>query len=271
MLTLEDAQRRLLDHASRPPAETVSLEEAAGRVLAEPRIIAAVDVPPFANSAMDGFALRASDAPGELPLVGEVAAGAAELPAVPAGAAVRILTGAPLPPGGGAGGAIEDAEDRGASVRITHAVHRGAHVRAAGHDTRKGDEVCVQGILTPAKVAVLASLGLGSVGVVRRPRVAILSTGDELAAPGERLRPGQIHDANGPALAAAVREAGGEPIILERQPDADDAIERTLSDAAGRADLVVTSGGVSVGQHDYVRAVLERTGSLDFWRIAVQP
>ena len=271
MLTLEDAQARLLSRAGRPAAEAVPLDDAFGRVLADPRITAAVDVPPFANSAMDGFALRAADAPGELPVVGEVAAGAAELPSVPAGAAARIMTGAPLPAGVDTVVPIEEAEDRGDSVLIAGSVSSGAHVRAVGHDTRAGEEVCLPGVLTSAKIAVLASLGLGRVSVLRRPSVAILSTGDELVAPGERLRPGQIHDANGPALAAAVREAGGEPLILERQPDTESGIERALADAAARADLIVTSGGVSVGRHDVVRAVLERSGGLDFWRIAVQP
>ena len=127
------------------------------------------------------------------------------------------------------------------------------------------------GPLSPAKLAVLASLGLGTVEVRRRPIVAILSTGDELVAPGDALRPGQIHDANGPALAAAVTEAGGEPLPLPRVGDDPEAIERVLRGGAASADLVVTSGGVSVGRHDHVRAVLERHGSLDFWRIAVQP
>jgi molybdopterin molybdotransferase len=145
------------------------------------------------------------------------------------------------------------------------------HVRAAAHDTRAGDEICLRGTLAAAKIAVLASLGIGSVAVRRRPVVAILSTGDELVGPGEALGPGQIHDANTVALAAAVTEAGGEPLILPRERDEVWPIERALMDAARRADMIVTSGGVSVGRHDYVRAVLERHGSLDFWRIAVQP
>jgi molybdopterin molybdotransferase len=131
--------------------------------------------------------------------------------------------------------------------------------------------VSLPGVLTPSAIAVIASIGVGSVEVRRRPIVAIISTGDELQEPGERLAPGEIYDANTPAQAAAVTEVGADPLVFERQADDRDAIERTLRDAAQRADLVVTSGGVSVGRHDYVRAVLTERGALDFWRIAVQP
>ena len=271
MLTLEEASRRLLAHAHPAATETVPLGDAVGRVLADPKVIAAVDVPAFANSAMDGYALRAADTPGRLRVTGEVVAGAAELPGVGPGTAVAIMTGAPLPPGADAVVPIEDAEEADGAVSIAVSVMRAAHVRAAGHDTRAGDDVCLPGALGPAKLAVLASLGIGSVVVRRRPAVAILSTGNELVGPGEVLGPGQIHDANGIALAAAVAEAGGQPLLLPRQRDEEGPIERALMDAARQADLVVTSGGVSVGRHDYVRAVLERSGSLDFWRIAVQP
>ena len=271
MLTLEEAYRRLLAHAHVTGTETISLTDAVGRVLADPKVIAAVDVPPFANSAMDGFAVRAADTPGSLRVIGEIAAGAGELPTVEPGTAVGIMTGAPLPPGADAVVPIEDVTEAGGSVSIPAAVRSANHVRAAAHDTRAGDEICLPGALTPAKIAVLASLGIGDVTVRRRPVVAILSTGNELIGPGEPLGPGQIHDANGVALAAAVTEAGGEPLILPRQLDEEGSIESALMDAARRADLVVTSGGVSVGRHDYVRAVLERHGSLDFWRIAVQP
>ena len=271
MLTLEEAHRRLLAHAHLAGTETISLADAFGRVLAEPRVLAAVDVPPFANSAMDGFAVRASDTPGSLRVIGEVAAGAADLPIVEPGMAVGIMTGAPLPPGADAVVPIEDVEEADGSVSILEAVLSANHVRSEAHDTRAGDEICLPGALTPAKIAVLASLGIGEVTVRRRPVVAILSTGNELIGPGEPLGPGQIHDANGVALAAAVTEARGEPLILPRQLDEELPIEEALIDAARRADLVVTSGGVSVGRHDYVRAVLEGNGSLDFWRIAVQP
>jgi molybdopterin molybdotransferase len=272
MLTLDEAYRRLLARARPAGTETVPLADAVGRVLAEPKVVAAVDVPPFANSAMDGYAVRAADLPGRLRLVGEIAAGAATtLPSLEAGTAVRIMTGAPLPPGADAVVPLEEAEEADGTVSISEGVLSAAYVRAAAHDTRSGDQICLPGALSPAKIAVLASLGIGTVTVRRRPLVAILSTGNELVGPGEPLGPGQIHDANGVALAAAVADAGGEPLILPREPDEEWPIERALMNAASRADLVVTSGGVSVGRLDYVRTVLERHGSLDFWRIAVQP
>jgi molybdopterin molybdotransferase len=271
MLTLDEAYRRLLGRSRLAGTETVPLADAVGRVLAEPKVIAAVDVPPFANSAMDGYAVRAADTPGRLRLAGEIAAGATSLPSVEVGTAVRIMTGAPLPSGADAVVPIEDADENDGVVSISDGVLSAAYVRAAAHDTRAGDEICLPGALSPAGIGLLASLGLGEVVVRRRPVVAILSTGSELVAPGEALGPGQIHDANGVALAAAVTEAGGEPLILPRQLDYELAIERALMDAAARADLVVASGGVSVGRLDYVRIVLERRGSLDFWRIAVQP
>ncbi len=270
MLTLDEAQARLLARARPTGAETVPLADAVGRVLAEPRIRAAIDVPPFTNSAMDGYALRAADAPGELRVIGEVAAGAAELPQVGEGTAVRIMTGAPVPPGADTVVPIEDVTETDATV-VVPAVPIGANVRAAAHDTRTGDVIELAGPLTPPMIAVLASVGIGEVEVRRRPRVAILSTGDELVGVGELLGPHQIHDANGVALAAAVTDAGGEPIILPRAGDDAAAIERTLVEAASLADLLVTSAGVSVGRHDHVRTVLTERGSLDFWRIAIQP
>ena len=271
MLTLDEAQRRLLERAKPSDGETIGLADAVGRVLVEPRVVARVDVPPFANSAMDGFAIRAADAPGPLRLVGEVAAGAAALPDVTAGTTVRIMTGAPMPPGADSVVPLEEAAEGAGGVTLPRSVRSGAHVRDMAHDTRAGDEICLPGALTPAGIAVLASIGIGSVEVRRRPVVAVLSTGDELTGPGEELRPGQIHDANTPALVAAVVEAGGQALALPRAGDDRAAIERALADAAGRADLVVTSGGVSVGRHDHVREVLEERGELGFWRVAVQP
>jgi molybdopterin molybdotransferase len=269
MLTLEEARRRLLARARVTGEEEVSLAAASGRVLADPRIVASLDVPPFANSAMDGYALRAADTPGILRIVGEVAAGNARLPEVSGGAAVRITTGAPLPPGADTVVPLEGAGESDGAVTVPLTAP-GTYVRMAGSDTPAGTEVCLPGVLGPPAIAVLASLGLAHAGVRRRPRIAILSTGDELVDPRLSLGPGQIYDSNAAALAAAITEAGGEPQPLGRVPDMREAVEEALRAGAG-SDLIVTSGGVSVGQHDYVRGILEDSGSLDFWRIAVQP
>jgi len=272
MLSVEEASARILSHARLIEAEGVSLDDAFGRVPAVSSVVAAVDVPPFANSSMDGFALRAADLPGELPLAGEVAAGSPMPPALEPGTAVRIMTGAPIPPGADSVVAVEDAEMVGDDRVRLPATEAGSYVRARGHDTQRGEQVeLALEPLSPATVAVLASLGIGQVEVRRRPVVAILSTGDELAAPGDSLAEGQIHDANTVSMAASVREAGGEPMILPRVADDLAAIEGSLREGSARADMLVVSGGVSVGRYDHVRSAIERLGELDFWRIAVQP
>jgi molybdopterin molybdotransferase len=271
MRSVEDALAAILATARPTRSEILPLDRCAGRVPADRRVVASVDVPPFDNSAMDGFALRAADVPGTLPLVGEVAAGAGVVPELPAGSAVRIMTGAPMPPGADAVAPLEVVTEADGRVQVP-AVERGAYVRPAGGDTRAGDVVELPAApLSPAGVAVLASLGVGELEVRRRPRVAILSTGDELQPPGEALGPGQVYDANSFSLAAAVHEAGGVPVELPRAPDDEEEIEQILAAAADEADVIVASGGVSVGRHDHVRSVLERAGSLDFWRIRVQP
>lgn len=272
MLSVEEARERIMARARPGDPEQVPLAGAAGRVPVTFTTVAAVDVPPFDNSAMDGFALRAADAPGELRFLGEVAAGERSLPDVPPGAAVRIMTGAPLPRGTDAVVPLEQAEELvGDRVRLP-ATAIGAFVRRAGGDTRRGDRVELPAeALSPAGVAVLASLGLGEVAVRRRPIVAIISTGDELVPPGQPLEAGQIHDANSASLAAAVREAGGEPISLPGVRDDEVGVRASLARAAAEADLIVVSGGVSVGRHDHVRGAIEQLGELAFWRIAVQP
>jgi molybdopterin molybdotransferase len=271
VIPVEEARDRLLALAPSSRTERVLLAASLGRVPASATVIAPVDVPPFANSAMDGFAVRSADLPGQLRVAGEVMAGDDQLPEVVPGTAVRISTGAPVPPGADTVVPIEQVTDAGAEVDIPEAVPAGTHVRGAGHDTRAGEEVALPVPLTPAGIGVLASLGIGEMDVVARPRVAIVSSGDELISPGERLAAGKIYDANAPALAAAIAEAGGEPLVLPRVADDPDAVETALRSAADDAELLMTSGGVSVGAHDHVRDAIERRGRLDFWRIAMQP
>jgi molybdopterin molybdotransferase len=272
MLTVEQALERIVAGVHQTPSEIVALDRCLARVPAVAAVTAPIDVPPFANSSMDGFAVRAADLPGSLRIIGEVAAGAARLPLVDEGTCVRIMTGAPLPPGADAVVPIEDVTEDGERVTISDAVSAGAYVRAAGHDTPRGASVPLPAApLTPALLGVLNSLGLTELAVRRRPMVAILSTGDELVVPGAPLRPGQIYDANSPALAAAVAEAGGEPLVLPRAPDVPAEIEQRVRQGIAGADLLVASGGVSVGRHDHMRETIEQLGTLDFWRIAVQP
>jgi molybdopterin molybdotransferase len=271
VLSVEEARERLLGMAPDARVETVLLGDALGRMPAVPFIAAPIDVPPFTNSAMDGFAVRAADLPGRLRVTGEVAAGAGALTAVEPGAAVRISTGAPLPPGADTIVPIEKAAESDGIVDVTEPIRAGADVRAAGHDTRSGDEIHLPNPLTPAGIGVLASLGLAQADVRARPRVAILSSGDELVTPGTSLQASQIHDANAPSLAAAVAEAGGEPLLRGHVGDDPEEVATALTDAADAADIVLTSGGVSVGRHDHIRAAIEQLGRLDFWRIAMQP
>jgi molybdopterin molybdotransferase len=271
VITLEEATSRLVAMAPPSRVESVPLTAALGRVPAPRTITAPVDVPPFANSAMDGFAVRAGDLPGTLRLVGEAAAGVADLPSVVPGAAIRISTGAQIPPGGDAVVPIEDATETEGAVQVSESVQPGAYVRAAGHDIRAGDSVALPVPLTPAAIGVLGSLGLAEIEVQARPRVAILSNGDELTDGGVPLSAGHIYDANTPALATAVSEIGGEPFVQPRVADEPQAVEAALRSAAEAADIVLTSGGVSVGRHDHIRDAISRLGELDFWRIAVQP
>lgn len=271
MISVEEAGTRLAALAPPPRVEAVPLGAAVGRVPAVRSVVAEDDVPPFANSAMDGFAVRAADLPGRLLITGESAAGSAALPEVEPGTAVRISTGAPMPPGGDTVVPMENATDAGAEVLIPEPAPAGQHVRAAGHDTRAGDTVDLPAPLTPAAIGVLASLGHADVEVLARPRVAIISSGAELADPGDPLPAGRIYDANAPALAAAILEAGGEPVFRPRVTDEAAAVDEALEGAVEAADLVVVSGGVSVGAHDHVRGAIEQLGRIDFWRIAMQP
>ena len=272
MLTGDEALARLLDGVRLTDGERVSLADGLGRVPVAGDVTAGIDVPPFANSAMDGFAMRFADGNAPRRVVGESRAGGPFAPAVAAGTAVRIMTGAPLPDGADTIVPVEEATERDGMVVVAVVTSMGTHVRPVGLDVRRGASAPLPRLsISPSTIGLLAAMGVAHLEVRRRPRVAILSTGDELRDVGASLGHGQIYDANAPALAAAVTEAGGEPVILERARDDPDAIHATLRSAVESADLLIASGGVSVGEHDHVRGVIERLGTLDFWRIAVQP
>ncbi|MDI5921716.1 bifunctional molybdopterin-guanine dinucleotide biosynthesis adaptor protein MobB/molybdopterin molybdotransferase MoeA [Halomonas sp. LR5S13] len=277
MLPVEEARVRLASLAEAPlPAERVALAELHGRVLAED-VVSPIDVPQNTNAAMDGIALAwpgDAELPGEWRVVGEVLAGSRLEEALGAGECVRITTGAPLPPGADTVIMLEQLEERSETVVVhqTERVKRGQHVRQAGEDIPRGQTALRAGNrLGAAELGLLASLGLAEASVHRRPRVAIFSTGDEVTAPGEPLPPAGIFDANRHTLAGLLAEQGAELIDLGILPDDRDAMVAALGDAAGRADMVITSGGVSVGHADFTRAALEAVGRLAFWRIAIRP
>ncbi len=284
LIPLADAQARVLADVEPTPAVQVELAEAAGLVLAGP-VAAAITVPPWANSAMDGFAVRAADvaaatsgSPVELGVLGEVPAGRAADRSVEPGTALRITTGATMPPGADAVVPVEDTDaEAGAAalptrVSVRAAARPGANVRLSGSDVAAGTHLLDAGrVLDPAAVALLAATGHGTVTVHRRPRVAVISTGDELVPPGRPLGPAQIHDSNSLTLAAQAAEAGAEVRRLGIARDTLDDLLALVREAVAWADVVVLSGGVSVGAHDHVKAAFEAVGSLDVWRVAIKP
>lgn len=270
LLSLGEARAAVLERVVPLPAEPVALGEAGGRVLAED-VVATVDLPPFPSSAMDGFAVRAADSPGRLAVVGSIAAGAPATRDLRAGEAMGIATGGTVPAGADAVVRIEDAVAEGSTVEIPR-VDVGKSIRPRGGDIREGEVVVEKGTrLGAAHVAALAAAGVAGVSVSQRPHVAVLATGSELRRPGERLGPGQIFDANGVLLATSLSAVGAEVEVLpavEDDPDAHrDALERGLG-----ADVLVTTGGVSVGPHDLVRSILRSLGVEEvFWGVAVKP
>lgn len=274
MISVEEAKRRILAAFSPLAPETVALIDALGRVLAED-VVARVTQPPVAVSAMDGYAVRAADVikvPVTLRQIGVAPAGAAFAGTVGPGECVRIFTGGPVPAGADAIVIQEDAAADGERIAIRASAAAGNYIRPAGLDFRTGEIGLRAGrALSARDVGFAAAMNRPWLKVRRRPRVAIVSTGDEIVLPGDPLGPSQIVSSNGPALAAFVRACGGEPIHLGVVPDSLDAI-KAVADGARGADLLVTSGGVSVGEHDLVRPALETRGlAVDFWQIAMRP
>jgi molybdopterin molybdotransferase len=268
---MEEALRLVLERALRLPAERVTLGEAAGRVLAEPAV-ASVDLPPFDSSAMDGFVVRSADTPGELPVTFRVAAGRPSPRPLKAGEAMGIATGGAVPAGADAVIPVEYVVEHDNSVAIDRPAEPGAFVRPRGGDARRGDVVIAAGErLGPAQLGALAAAGVAEVSCARRPRAAVLTTGSELRSPGEKLEPGQIYEANGVILAAQLASAGADPEQLAPAADEPEAHREALERGL-EADVLVTSGGVSVGPHDLVRSVGTELGIEEvFWRVAVKP
>ena len=274
MLNVDDALRKLGDLTSPVlDTEVIPLTESKGRVVAS-TVDAPMDLPPFDASAMDGYALHANDLnqDGELAVVGESRAGHVCQDPVAPGTAIRIFTGAPIPRGTSAVVIQEDVERHGDQIRFRASLEIGENIRSRGHDIAKTQLLAKGGDRLDAyKISWLAACGVTNVTAVRRIRVALFSTGDELIDPGTPLGPGQIYDANRTALRELVSERPVEVLDLGALPDNPQAINRALETAVETADVVVTSGGVSVGDADYVKDVVAQAGSLDFWKIALKP
>jgi molybdopterin molybdotransferase len=272
-LSVDEALDRVLSGITPLGPTEVGLLDALGGVLTEDAV-ADRDVPPFRNSAMDGYAVRGDDVRRDgvrLRVVGAVAAGSLPERTVGAGEAVRIMTGAPMPDGADTVVRVEDTDNGMEIVTINKATSQGVAVREAAEDLRRGEVVLARGtLLRHPEIGVLASIGRAKVSVVRRPNVAVLSTGDELVDIDEEPGPGQIRDANRYSLAAAVRAAGCAAFELGIARDSADDLRHALGNAAF-GDLVVTSGGVSVGDHDHVKPVVNAMGQMDFWTIALRP
>jgi len=288
LLSVDEALARILDAISALPAEHVPVAQAMGRVLAED-LTAQIDIPPFANSSMDGYAVRAVDVTTAGPVSAirlkvtmEILAGTTPESALAPGEAARIMTGAPLPPGADAVVPVEQTGDSWLSdgatvlpelVEIFRSVQPGDYVRAVGEDVRAGQTILNAGtLLRPQDIGVLVSLGESRVPVFRQPRVVIIATGDELVDVDEPLSPGKIRNSNSYVLAGLVTQMGGIPIPLPVARDTIDDVRRCFLDAlAHQPDMIVSSAGVSVGTHDVVRGVVEELGEVSLWRVNLRP
>ncbi len=278
MISLGDAQARVRAAVGPLPVVSLPIADTVGLVIAEV-VTAPESIPPFANTAMDGFAVRSSDlvgaseqTPAELAVVATIAAGAVAERSLEPGEAMRIMTGAPMPDGADAVIMVELTESGDSTVRCMAAVPVGNHVRHAGDDLDAGTVVFEPGaVIGPAHVGVLASVGRTEVAVHRRPRVGVFSTGDELVVGPVMLEPGQIRDSNRPQLLALVAQAGAEPIDLGILRDNEAEIDAGLRAAVAGCDALLTSGGVSMGDFDFVKQVLSTLGDLTWMQVAIKP
>lgn len=287
LLSVSEARQRLLASFAPLPVERVPLGCALRRVLAEP-LVAPSEMPPFTNSSMDGFAVRARDTidagpdkPVRLAVVADIPAGRPSAVVVELGQAARIMTGAPVPAGADAVVPVEETDfaSRAAGtpppewVKILHPARSGANVRPRGQDLHAGQQVLATGTrLRPQDVGMAAMLGFAEVGVFRQPRVGVLSTGDELLPVGASPQPGMIFESNAYTLGALVEDAGGVPLYLGIAPDEAEIVQARLDQAvAAQVDVILSSAGVSVGAFDFVRGVVEAHGSLAFWRVNMRP
>lgn len=279
MQSLEDALARIREALSPMPVTRSPVADAAGLILRSPAL-GAVDLPPFDNSAMDGYALRAADvvdATGERPaglrVIGEVPAGRAFTETVGPGEALRIFTGSPMPCGADAVVMQEDTRREGDIVMVCDRVRPFENIRLRGEDIRAGDRLAGEGDrVGPGLMNLLAAAGVATVAVSRPPKVVLLATGDELREPGAELVPGQIHESNRGMVAELVRRAGAVPTVAPIVEDRSEATRWALEEAFERGDAVITTGGVSVGDHDHVKAAFEALGGrLEFWKVAIKP
>ncbi|MSP11666.1 MAG: molybdopterin molybdenumtransferase MoeA [Chloroflexi bacterium] len=288
LISVETALANILEHIQPLSTETVTLLDGLDRFLGED-IISGSDIPPFANSAMDGYAVRTSDlatasrdSPAQLQMIGQVPAGAMADQPVRSGTAIRIMTGAPIPVGADAVVRFEDTSENqppdlplhtGSLISVYNSPCLGENIRFPGEDIRRGQTVLSKGIMIrPQEIGVLASLGVERVSVIRRPRVAIIATGDELVELGEPLSPGKIRNSNEFANAALVKRYGGEPICLGIARDTVIDLQRKIEKGLRhKVDLFITSAGVSVGDYDMVKNVLAAEGEMHFWQVAIKP
>ncbi|RKU18033.1 hypothetical protein C6500_13490 [Candidatus Poribacteria bacterium] len=278
MLSVQEARQQMLNTIPVLPTEKREILSCTGYVLAE-ALHAEENIPPFDNSAMDGYAVRAADVqnaseatPAVLSVVETIAAGYAPTQEVKTGQASRIMTGAMMPEGADAVVMQEVTQRDRDGVKIFESIDKTGNVRFTGESVAEGQQVMGKGkYLRPPEVSMLASLNRPEATVYRKPTVAIVSTGDELLLLGEPLEPGKIRESNRYGLYAQVEEAGGIPIDMGIVPDDEAEIERTFRAALAKSDALIASGGVSVGEHDFVKSVLERLGEVNFWRVAMKP